>query len=98
MAAATPDGFDSRAWRVEGIPTKAAKNGAGRWALVMKYRTSATHMGVYAKQPFRSSDERYGRVLFDSKAEALQPDNVQAFRDFVQVRRACDARANCPRP
>ena len=93
------DSFESRSWRVHGINTTAEKHSnGGKWALSMKYRTSATHMGKYAKQPFRSSDERYGRVLFDSKAEALQPDNVPAFRDFVQVRRACDARANCPKP
>jgi len=51
----------------------------------MKYRTSATHMGRYASKPFRSSDERYSCVLFDSKEEALRPENVQPFRDFVQV-------------
>jgi hypothetical protein len=80
--------FASRSWRVEGINTTAEKHSnSGKFALVMKYRTSATHMGKYAPKPFRSSDPKYG-VLFDSKAEALRPENVQPFRDFVQVRSA----------
>jgi hypothetical protein len=57
----------------------------------MKYRTSATHLGKYASKPFRSSDERFGVVLFDSKEEALRDENVKPFRDFVQVRCACEA-------
>ena len=84
MAAATPDGFESRAWRVEGIPTKAEKHGKKQFALVMKYRTSATHTSRFASTPFRSSDPRYAR-LWDSKDEALRPENVEPFRDFVQV-------------
>ena len=84
MAAATPDGFNSRAWRVEGIPTKAQKNGTGKWALVMKYRTSATHTKTFAPTPFRSSDAKYDR-LWDTKEEAMQQENLERFRDFVQV-------------
>ena len=77
--------FASRSWRVEGINTLAQRHGhGGKWALCMKYRTSATHTSKYASKPFRSSDEQYGGVLFDSKEEALLPANVQAFRDFVQ--------------
>jgi hypothetical protein len=88
MAAATPDGFNSRAWRVEGIPTKALANGTGKWALFMKYRTSATHTKRFAPKPFRSSDPKYDRV-WDSKEQALLPENVQPFRDFVQVLSLC---------
>ena len=84
------DEFASRSWRVEGINTLAERHGhAGKWALIMKYRASPTHMGKYAPRPFRSSDPKYG-VLFDSKEEALRPENVQPFRDFVQVRSACE--------
>eukprot|EP00966_Prymnesium_polylepis_P328506 7384310-Prymnesium_polylepis.1 len=95
------DEFASRSWRVEGVNTLAERHGhAGKWALVMKYRTSNTHMGKFASKPFRSSDERYGR-LWDSKEEALRPENVQPFRDFVQVRSVCErVRSACeaPRP
>ena len=91
----TMDEFASRSWRIEGINTLAERHGhAGKWTLVMKYRTSGTHMGKYASKPFRSSDSRYDR-LFDSKEEALLPENVQPFRNFVQVRCAC---VSCPRP
>jgi hypothetical protein len=79
------DEFASRSWRVDGITTKAERSGSGKWALVMKYSTSGTHMNVFAKKPFRSSDERYNGVTWGSKEEALQPANVQTFRDFVQV-------------
>ena len=48
------DSFESRSWRVHGINTTAEKHSnGGKWALSMKYRTSATHIGKYAKQPFR---------------------------------------------
>ena len=79
------ESFASRAWRVEGINTLAEKHGhAGKWALVMKYRTSATKGSKYAPKPFRSSDPKYDCV-WDSKEQALLPENVQPFRDFVQV-------------
>jgi len=84
MAATAPDDFASRAWRVEGIRTYAEKHGSkGKVVLVMKYRKSATHISKMAAQPFRSSDAKYDK-LWDTKEEALQEENVQRFRDFVQ--------------
>jgi len=84
MAAATPEEFASRAWRVQGISTLAKQNGSGRFKLVMKYRTSATHAATkYAPKSFSSHDPSYAK-LWDSKEEALQSENVQHFRDFVQ--------------
>ena len=84
MASATPEEFASRAWRVQGISTLAKQNGSGRFTLFMKYRTSATHSSTtYAPKSFSSHDPSYAK-LWDSKEEALQPENVQHFRDFVQ--------------
>jgi len=57
----TMDSFASRSWRVEGINTTAEKHSnTGKFALVMKYRTSATHIGKCAPKKFRSSDPQYG--------------------------------------
>ena len=84
MAAASPEEFAWRAWRIENIVTTAKKHGSTKFALVMKYRTSATHaVTKYAKKPFSSHEPSYAK-LWDSKEEALQPENVQHFRDFVQ--------------
>ena len=84
MAAASPEEFASRWWRVENSVTVAKKHGSTKFALVMKYRTSATHaLTTYASRPFSSHEPSYAK-LWDSKEEALQPENVQRFRDFVQ--------------
>ena len=84
MAAASPEEFASRWWRVENSVTVAKKHGSTKFALVMKYRTSATHAATkYASKPFSSHEPSYAK-LWDSKEEALQPENVQRFRDFVQ--------------
>ena len=84
MAAASPEEFAWRAWRIENIVTTAKKHGSTKFALVMKYRTSATHaVTKYAKKPFSSHEPSYAK-LWDSKEEALQLENVQRFRDFVQ--------------
>jgi len=79
------DASPSRSWRIEGLNTNAERHGhGGKWALVMKYRTSATHTKKFAPKPFRSSDPKYD-LLWDIKEQALLPENVQPFRDFVQI-------------
>ena len=83
MAAQQGD-FESKFYRIRDIPIKAEKSGSKRFALVMKYRTSDTHISTYAAKPFRSSDDRYGCMTWASKEEALLPNNVALFRDFVQ--------------